>query len=226
MAKLFISLLLIMLFSTLFVACDGQTIISTITKTQNQTETRTETITETQSTTTIQTEILTEIESQTTTQTETQTETQIERQTETVIITSTEIITTTEFKTVYTSNSPTPTTTTVTTNTPPDGEEANFSLSDLTISPRIPAVGAAFTISVTVTNTDDSQGTYEAILYVDELNLQDPENVIIVSTRTFSKEVIIPAGEVKKVIFDGLILQGGFYTATVGDLVDYFEVGS
>ena len=116
---------------------------------------------------------------------------------------------------------PTTTQTTTTTNYKP----AVFSVSDLTIEPREVATGEFFTISATVTNTGNSQVSYDAILYIEEINVEDPENVIIISTNTITKSTFIAAGESKKVIFDFLTLQDGIYTATIDELVDYFEVG-
>ena len=117
---------------------------------------------------------------------------------------------------------PTTTQTTTTTNYKP----AVFSVSDLTIEPREVATGELFTISVTVTNTGGSQGSHDAILYINKLQIQDPENVIIESTETFAKSVIIAACESKKVTFDSLILAAdGIYIVTIDELVDYFEVG-
>lgn len=117
---------------------------------------------------------------------------------------------------------PIPTTTSLTTTT---AEPAAFSVSDLTIEPREVATGELFTISVTVTNTGGSQGSHDAILYIDEINTEDPENVIVISAKTFTKSITIAAGDSKELIFDSLILEPGIYTATIDELVDYFEVG-
>lgn len=102
---------------------------------------------------------------------------------------------------------------------------AAFSVSDLTIEPREPATGELFTISVTVTNSGNSQGSYDVILCIEEINIVDPENVIIISSNTITKSVIIAAGGSKNVTFDSLTIQDGNYTATIDELVDYFEVG-
>lgn len=117
---------------------------------------------------------------------------------------------------------PITTTTSLTTTT---AEPAAFSVSDLTIEPREVATGELFTISVTVTNTGGSQGSHDAILYIDEINTEDPENVIVISAKTFTKSITIAAGDSKELIFDSLILEPGIYTATIDELVDYFEVG-
>ena len=191
--------------TVLLVACgSGETITQTVTRTQEQTVTQTETLTETQEKTVTQTETLTET------------------QTETITITTT----------AYTSNPQTttpPNTTTppVTTSTPPtNSEPATFSVSDMTIEPRIPAPGLPFTISVTVTNTDDSQGSCDVILIIDELDVQDLDNPIVISTMTYTESVIVAAGESKIVTFHITIHQNGIYTVTIDDLVDYLEVGS
>ena len=102
---------------------------------------------------------------------------------------------------------------------------AVFSVSGLTIEPREVATGELSTISVTVTNTGGSQGSHDAILYIDEINTEDPENVIVISAKTFTKSITIAAGDSKELIFDSLILEPGIYTATIDELVDYFEVG-
>jgi hypothetical protein len=107
------------------------------------------------------------------------------------------------------------------TNTKP----AVFSVSDMIIEPREVATGELFTISVTVTNNGGSQGSHDAILYIDEINTGDPENVIAISVKTFTKSITIAAGDSKELIFDPLILEPGIYTATIDELVDYFEVG-
>ena len=120
---------------------------------------------------------------------------------------------------------PIPTTTSLTILTMTTAKPAAFSVSDLTIEPREVATGEFFIISVNVTNTGNSQGSYDAILYIEEINAEDPENVIIISINTITKSMIIAAGESKKVIFDFLTLQDGIYTATIDELVDYFEVG-
>jgi len=132
----------------------------------------------------------------------------------------------TETQPIQTIAVPTTTTTQTTkTQTATNTEPAVFSVSGLTIEPREVATGEYFTISVTVTNTGNSQGIYDAILYIKEINAEDPENVIIISINTITKSVIIAAGESKKVIFDSLTLQDGIYTATIDELIDYFEVG-
>ena len=117
---------------------------------------------------------------------------------------------------------PITTTTSLTTTT---AKPAAFSVSDLTIEPREVATGELFAISVTVTNTGGSQGSHDAILYIDEINTEDPENVIVISAKTFTKSITIAAGDSKELIFDSLILEPGIYTATIDELVDYFEVG-
>ncbi|MCK5604072.1 hypothetical protein KAR91_19450 [Candidatus Pacearchaeota archaeon] len=127
---------------------------------------------------------------------------------------------TTEVQTTTTTQNTTAPITTATNNKP-----ATFSVSDLTIEPREVATAELFTISVTVTNTGGSQGSYDAILYIEEMNAGDPENVIMIPVRTITKSVIIAAGESKKVTFDSLGLEDGIYFATIDELVDYFEVG-
>ncbi len=118
---------------------------------------------------------------------------------------------------------PITTTTSLTTTT---AKPAAFSVSDLTIEPREVATGELFAISVTVTNTGGSQGSYDVILHIDEINTEDPENVIIISADTIIKSAVIAAGESKKVTFDSLIIAtDGIYTATIDELIDYFEVG-
>lgn len=106
-----------------------------------------------------------------------------------------------------------------------NSKSAIFSVSDLTIEPREPATGELFAISVTITNYGKSQGNYNAILYIEEIDVEDLENIIIISANTITKSVIIAAGESKNVIFDSLTLEDGIYTATIAKLVDYIEVG-
>jgi hypothetical protein len=198
-----------MLISTaLLIACDGGEIIThTVIKTQNYTVSQTEILTEIQNQTATQTEIVTEIQSQTVTSTETLTEKQVE----TIIITTT----------IPATTSPAITTSTV--KTPAN---TAFSISDLTIKPRIPVAGGPFSISVTITNRDSSQGKYDAILNISRLNIEDRENVIIEDTETFAKSVVIGGGESKIVTFDLLARGDGTYTVTIDDLEDYFEVGT
>jgi len=106
-----------------------------------------------------------------------------------------------------------------------ENKPATFSVSDLTFNPREPATGELFTISINVTNTGGSQGSYDAILVIDNILIENSINVTIISTETFNKSEIIAAGESKNITFDSLTLQDGIYTATIGDLVDYIEVG-
>ena len=96
-----------------------------------------------------------------------------------------------------------------------------FSLSELTIEP----IGTFFSISVTVTNIGDSQDKYNANLCIDELHIGDSNSVTIISTKTFKKSEIIKEGESVVITFDLLSLQEGLYAVTIGDLVDYIEVG-
>lgn len=102
---------------------------------------------------------------------------------------------------------------------------ASFSLSGLTIEPREVATAELFTISVTVTNTGGSQGSYNTVLQIDEVDTTDPENVTLTTIDTIHKSVTVTSGASKTVVFDSLSLPEGTYTATIADLVDYFEVG-
>ena len=169
---------------------------------------------------------VTDTQSQTLTQTQTLTQmitlpAVVETRTVTVTIlppaTSTPPVTTTTITT------PPPTTTMP---PPTNSQPANFSVSDLTIEPRIPGEGATVDISVTVTNTGGSQGNYDAILYIDLMNMEDPDNPFIISTETFTESVVIAAAESTIVTFDKLRLQNGFYVVTIDELDDYVEVGS
>ena len=113
------------------------------------------------------------------------------------------------------------TTSLTTTNTKP----AAFLVLDLIIEPREVQSSDYFSISIMATNTGGTQGNYDAILYIDEVNAEDPKNVITNTVRTLTKSVIIAAGESKKVTFDSISLQDGLYIATINELIDYFEVG-
>ncbi|MFC1865892.1 hypothetical protein ACFLYB_04175, partial [Chloroflexota bacterium] len=217
---LLFSLLILILFTlVLLVACGGGEVRTyTITNTQNQTSTQTAMITETIS------------------QTQTQTQTQTHTQTQTTTLPAvTEIRTITVTILPPTTSTPPVTTTTTTTTTPPptttmppptNGQPASFSISGLTIEPRIPGEGATIDISVTVTNTGGSQGNYDAILHIDLMNMEDSDNPFIISTETFTKSVVIAAGESTIVTFSKLRLQNGFYITTIDNLDDYVEVGS
>ena len=168
----------------------------------------------------------------TNTQRQTLTQTQIQTQmtalpvvTETGTVTVTILPPTTSTPPVTTTTTTTPPT--VTTMPPPtNGLSASFSVSGLTIEPRIPGEGATIDISVTVTNTGGSQGNYDTILYIDLMNMEDPDNPFIISTETFTESVIIAAGESTIVTFDKLRLQNGFYVVAIDELDDYVEVGS
>ncbi len=102
---------------------------------------------------------------------------------------------------------------------------AVFSVSDMTIKPRDPAPGLTFTISVTVTNTGGSQGSYDVILYIHEMDMENIDNPTIMATMTFIESVIIAADESIIVTFEPFISDDGVYIATIDDLVDYLEVG-
>lgn len=114
------------------------------------------------------------------------------------------------------------TTSSVTTTT---AKPAAFLASDLTIDPREVQTSDYFTIYITATNTGGSQGSYDAILYIDEVNAEDPENVITSTVKTLTKSVVIAAGESKEVAFESISLQEGLYTVAIDELIDYFEVG-
>ena len=168
----------------------------------------------------------------TNTQRQTLTQTQIQTQmtalpvvTETGTVTVTILPPTTSTPPVTTTTTTTPPT--VTTMPPPtNGLSASFSVSGLTIEPRIPGEGATIDISVTVTNAGGSQGNYDTILYIDLMNMEDPDNPFIISTETFTESVVIAARESTIVTFDKLRLQNGFYVVTIDELDDYVEVGS
>jgi len=188
-------------------------------------ETITQTVKETQSKTLVETKTMVETEISTKTQSQTLIQTQKQTVTQTATLTEEQKITVTT--TVYTSSMPTTTTPPVSTSTPPtNGNPAAFTVSDLAIEPRIPSTGVPFSVSVTVTNTGSSQGTYDATLYVNRLQIDSDGNVTIEPTETFTKSVIVTAGESKIIAFERLNLQDGHYTVSIGELEDYVEVGS
>jgi hypothetical protein len=88
------------------------------------------------------------------------------------------------------------------------------------IEPREVATGELYSISVTVTNTGGSQGSYDVVLYIDEIVTEDPENIIITPTDIITKSVVVAAGDSKEVTS-----TNGTFTATIDEMVDYFEVG-
>lgn len=199
---LHLSFLLIVLV-LLLMGCGGKITTHTTTETLNQTSTQTETVTETQKQTIIQTETLTE------------------KQTETITVTTT----------VYISSSPTTITSSTTTTlsptatTPPaNGEPAIFTTSDLALIPKLPAEGAFFKVSVIVTNTGSSQGSYDVVLYINGIDIQD--NDAIISTETFTKSVVLAPGENTLVSFKKLILPSGYYTLVIDELEEFLESGS
>jgi len=108
---------------------------------------------------------------------------------------------------------------------------ASFSLSNLTIEPRAPATEELFSVSVTVTNTGDIQGIYDANLCIDQLQIVDSNDVTIISTististKTFHKSEVIKEGESAVITFDSLSLQEGLYIVTIGYLIEYIDVG-
>jgi hypothetical protein len=116
-------------------------------------------------------------------------------------------------------------TTTTTSLTTTSTKPAAFSVSDIVIDPREVQTSDFFSVSLTLTNTGGSQGTYEAILIIDEVNATDPANVITNTVNTLTKSVVIATGESKIVAFDSISLQEGLYTVAIDNLIDYVEVG-
>jgi hypothetical protein len=226
----FFSLMLTLVILASLIACGGgEAITQTATKTQNQTLTQTERITETQNQTISETETLTKTQNQTLTETQKQTLTETQNQTVTQTATRTENQTITITTTVYTTSSPitTPTTTTppVTSSTPPDNNESTtFLVSDLILDPKLPAEGSFFTVSVTVTNTGSSQGSYDVVLYIDGIDIQD--NNAIISTEIRTKSVNLIAGESIIVIFKKIILPGGYFNLVIDELEEFLESGA
>lgn len=103
-------------------------------------------------------------------------------------------------------------------------EPAVFSVSNLIIEPREVATDSFFSISVIVTNTGGSQGSYDVVLYIDDVSITSTATKVV-SVEIFTKSIIVAAGDSSEVIFDSLILSEGFYTAAIGGLKDYLEVG-
>jgi len=202
MKRLLSLLFLLIVLVLLIMGCGGEITKHTTTETLNQTSTQTEIITETQKQTIIQTETLTE------------------KQTETITVTTTVYISSSPTTTTSPTTTPPPTTT-----TPPTNDEpAIFTTSDLTLIPKLPVEGAFFKVSVTVTNTGSSQGSYDVVLYINGIDIQD--NDAIISTETFTKSVSLAAEESAMVTFDKIILPSGYFTLVIDELEEFLESGS
>ena len=161
-------------------------------------------------------EIITHTVTETQNQSSTQIDTLIEKQTDTITISTT-----------VNASSPPTTTPPITMSTPAtNSEPATFSVSDMTIEPRVPTPGKSFTTSVTVTNNGGSQGSHDVILYIHKLDFQVPENPIYTATTTYTENVIIAAGESIMVTFPPFISDDGVYALAIDELVDYLEIGN
>ena len=86
--------------------------------------------------------------------------------------------------------------------------------------------GVDFDLSVDVTNTDDEQLIYEGTLYLQQLDFNDPDNPVVIDTRTYESNAAIGAGETVNVTFTARIYEDGMYTLAVGDIEDYVQVGT
>jgi hypothetical protein len=88
---------------------------------------------------------------------------------------------------------------------------ANLSLSNLSVTPAEVEAGQAVTISVTATNTGDSEGSFNITLIIED---QTEE----------TKAVSIAAGGSTTVSFSVTRIQGGAYTLAIGSLRGSFNV--
>lgn len=84
-----------------------------------------------------------------------------------------------------------------------------FSVSNLSISPDDVELGETVTISVTVANTGDGDGSYSAVLYID-------------NTSEETKSVSVAAGGSKTVTFDVSRDSNGTYEVSIGNLSGSF----
>lgn len=89
---------------------------------------------------------------------------------------------------------------------------AAFTLSSLSASPAKVDIGESVTVSVLVTNNNESSGTQQVILRIDDA---------VVST----KEITLEGGATQEVIFTTTKDAAGIYSVTVGGLSGSFVVG-
>src|SRR4030042_1053832 len=90
-------------------------------------------------------------------------------------------------------------------------EPANFSVSDLTITPNKAVIGSPVDVEILVTNSGDLGGTYEATLYID--------NVV-----EEKKEVTLDGNSSQKVSFTVNKTLAKFYSVNVGGQVGAFTM--
>ena len=90
-------------------------------------------------------------------------------------------------------------------------EEAEFTLSNLSISPSRPEIGETITISFDLINSGARQGTYTAVLKVNGME-------------TATKAITLDAGESRSVSFAVITESSGTYNIEINGLEDTFEV--
>ncbi|UCE97836.1 MAG: hypothetical protein JSV74_00425 [Dehalococcoidia bacterium] len=140
----------------------------------------------------------------------------ISSNTQTVTNTQTTTLTITEI--TRTSTTPILTTTSVgtTTTTAINKSKAVFAVLDF-ILPPYGHHNEPFTIPVVATNTGGNQGNYDIILNIIKEHI--PEE-----SYTYTKSVMLFAGETKEFVFTRVELTEGSYIVTIGDISKYLVV--
>jgi len=98
-------------------------------------------------------------------------------------------------------------------------EQKVFSVANLHTEPISPQPAELFAINVTVTNSEDKQAIYNAVLTIIEL---EGENEIEVAKPM--KSITVAASGSELLTFDEMYLPEGIYNAVIDNLVIIFKV--
>jgi hypothetical protein len=91
------------------------------------------------------------------------------------------------------------------------GAAPNFTVGNLTVTPDLVKAGSSVAVAVTVSNMGKQAGTYRVLLEIREYSHE------IYDDR--GQDVILAAGETRKVTFDVTMFEKGNYMLSVGDVV-------
>ena len=94
-----------------------------------------------------------------------------------------------------------------------------FSVANLHTQPLRPQPDETFTFAVTVINSGDKQVSYDATLYIIELEGQNE-----IQIGTLVKSVTVAAGGSEIVTFGQMHLPGGEYKVVIDDLINIIKV--